>query len=85
MAPRVPRGKTPAQATLVHAGAAASAAVAVAPLSDNEELGDAFHELYNDLLVLKNDLIATEPGSARKRLIGELGEALVCFQYYIVL
>jgi hypothetical protein len=83
MAPRVSRGKTPAQATLIHAGAAASAAVA--PLSDNEELGDAFHELYNDLLVLKDDLIATEPGSARKRLTGELGEALVCSQYYIVL
>ena len=68
MAPRQTKGKAPSKA-------APSTPVAL----DIEEVGDELYEVYNDLLVTKTDLVATAPGAERKRLIGEMGEGLVCF------
>jgi hypothetical protein len=62
MAPRTSKGKS----------------VANAPSLNVDELGDEFHEVYNDLLVIKTNLVATAPGVERKRLVAELGEHLVC-------
>ena len=68
MAPRTSKGKATAP----------SAPVARAPSNEFENIGDEFFEAYNDLLVAKTDLVATIPGSERKRLTGELGKHLVC-------
>lgn len=69
MAPRVSKEKTIAKA---------SSPIARAPSIDVDEVGDEFHEVYNNLLVIKGDLLATTPGADRKRLVGELGNHLVC-------
>jgi hypothetical protein len=77
MAPRTFKGKNPAKATLV---AAAAAAASLSP-AERTELGDEFHEAYNNLLVTKMELIETIPGSARKRLTTQMGEELVSASY----
>jgi hypothetical protein len=68
MAPRTSKGKAVAKAP---------SPAAPAPTLSFDEVGDEFYEAYNDLLVIKRDLVATAPGGDRKRLIGELGEGLV--------
>jgi len=68
MAPRTSKGKIVAKAP---------SPAARAPSLGFDEVGDEFYEVYNDLLVIKRDLVATAPGGDRKCLVGELGEGLV--------
>jgi hypothetical protein len=75
MAPRTSKGKGPAKATLT-AAAAAAASSAVAPSSSSRFTGE-FYDLYNDLLVAKNELLVSDAGIERRRTIAQLGTCLV--------
>ena len=76
MAPRSSKGKSSAKDTPT------AAATAIPSLANRDELGDEFHEVYNDLLVTKIDLVETSHGSARKRLASQMGEELVSAYVY---
>jgi hypothetical protein len=73
MAPRTSKGKAPAKATLTAAAAASSAVV---PSSSSRFTGE-FYDLYNDLLVAKNELLVSDAGIERRRTIAQLGACLV--------
>lgn len=79
MAPRTSKGKGPAKATLTAAAAAAASSAAtsaVAPSSSSRFTGE-FYDLYNDLLVAKNELLVSDAGIERRRTIAQLGTCLV--------
>lgn len=73
MAPRTSKGKAPAKAL---------SPVARAPSNEFDAVGDEFFEVYNDLLAAKSELVASAPGSERKRFTGELGKNLVCALFF---
>ena len=77
MAHRASKNKTPAKATLT---AAATSSAAPASANPMRRLAGEFHDVYNDLLAAKNDVLESLPGSARKRAINELSSVMVrCF------
>jgi hypothetical protein len=77
MAPRASKLKTPAKAIV----ATPATTAPLTALSSSGEFTGEFFDLYNDLLVAKNELLAAEIGLERRKAIGELGACLVCLSF----
>ena len=76
MAPRVSKAKAPAKSVITATDPAVAGASTAA-----EDLGGDLHDIYNDILSAKIDLLASVPGPGRRQAMTELGRGLVCTSF----